>query len=264
MAGSSLVASDAAQVTLGRAGAGLVAAAIMIATIGSNNGIVLTAARVPYAMARDGLLPRWLGGVHPRFLTPVPSLAVQGAISIALTLISTEPSWRNSYNRLFTYVVLAEFVFYAMSCGAVIRLRHAAPDPRLRALGLPGARPPALDGELARQRKPERREHPAPHVSAVVVEMGGEHGQCVRAGAGRQRRQDVGGKAVRAEQLLEPRNRGRVSRLCDDVIRRLVDHVLVGGRGEPPRHGTVPRTRVGGDEGGERRGPHLVARVAPP
>src|SRR6266513_394139 len=106
----------------------LVAAAIMIATIGSNNGIVLTAARVPYAMARDGLLPRWLAGVHPRFLTPVPSLAVQGVISIALTLISTEPSSKDSYNRLFTYVVLAEFVFYAMSCGAVIRLRRTAPD----------------------------------------------------------------------------------------------------------------------------------------
>ena len=115
MAGSSLVASDAAQ-------------AIMIATIGSNNGIVLTAARVPYAMARDGLLPRWLAGVHPRFLTPVPSLAVQGVISIALTLISTEPSWKDSYSRLFTYVVLAEFVFYAMSCGAVLRLRRTAPD----------------------------------------------------------------------------------------------------------------------------------------
>src|SRR2546423_5296495 len=110
-AGPALLASHAAQVTLGRAGAGLVAAAIMIATIGSNNGIVLTAARVPYAMARDGLLPRWLGGVHPRFLTPVPSLAVPGAISIALTLISTEPSWRDSYNPLFTYVVLAEVGF---------------------------------------------------------------------------------------------------------------------------------------------------------
>src|SRR5881398_2830976 len=128
MAASSLVASDAAQVTLGHAGAGLVAAAIMIATIGSNNGIVLTAARVPYAMARDGLLPRWLAGVHPRFLTPVPSLVVQGVISIALTLISTEPSWKDSYNRLFTYVVLAEFVFYAMCGGAVLRLRRTAPD----------------------------------------------------------------------------------------------------------------------------------------
>ena len=122
MAASSLVASDAAQVTLGRAGAALVAVAIMIATIGSNNGIVLTAARVPYAMARDGLLPRWLGGVHPRFLTPVPSLVVQGIISIALTWISTEPSWKD------TYVILGEFIFYGMPAAAVILLRHTAAD----------------------------------------------------------------------------------------------------------------------------------------
>src|SRR5436309_1762354 len=126
MAASSLVASDAAQVTMGRAGAALVAVAIMTATLGSNNGIVLTAARIPYAMARDGVLPRWLAGVHPRFLTPVPSLVVQGIISIALTWISTEPSWKDTYSRLFTYVVLSEFVFYAMSCGAVLRLRYKA------------------------------------------------------------------------------------------------------------------------------------------
>src|SRR5213596_3428243 len=128
MAASSLVASDAAQVTMGRAGAALVAVAIMTATLGSNNGIVLTAARIPYAMARDGVLPRWLAAVHPRFLTPVPSLVVQGIIAIALTWISTEPSWKDTYSRLFTYVVLSEFVFYAMSCGAVLRLRHKAAD----------------------------------------------------------------------------------------------------------------------------------------
>jgi len=128
MAASSLVASDAAQVTLGGAGAALVAVAIMIATIGSNNGIVLTAARIPYAMARDGLLPRRLAGVHPRFLTPVPSLVVQGIIAIALTWISTEPSWKDTYNRLFTYVILGEFIFYGMSAAAVILLRHTAAD----------------------------------------------------------------------------------------------------------------------------------------
>src|SRR5438552_1849355 len=48
--------------------------------------------------------------------------------SIVLTWISTEPSWKDTYSRLFTYVVLSEFVFYAMSCGAVLRLRHKAPD----------------------------------------------------------------------------------------------------------------------------------------
>jgi len=128
MAASPLVASDAAQVTLGRAGAGLVAVAIMISTLGSNNGIVLTAARIPYAMARDGLLPRALARVNPRFVTPVTSLVVHGVIAIALTWISIEPSWKDTYGRLFTYVVLGEFIFYALSAGAVIVLRRRAPE----------------------------------------------------------------------------------------------------------------------------------------
>ena len=123
MALSPRVAASAAEVTLGAKGAALVAATILISTLGANNGIVLTAARVPYAMARDGILPRWLAGlghVHPRLLTPVPSLVVQGVIASVLTLAGT-------YDQLFTYVIFAQFLFYAMACGAVIRLRHTAP-----------------------------------------------------------------------------------------------------------------------------------------
>lgn len=132
VAHSTLVASDAAQVTLGRIGAGLVAGAILVSTLGANNGIVLTSARIPYAMARGGLMFRWIGGVHPRRLTPVPSLLVQGAIASVLALSGT-------YERLFTYVIFTEFLFYAAMCGAVIRLRRRAPDmPRpYRAWGYP-------------------------------------------------------------------------------------------------------------------------------
>ncbi len=132
VATSSLVASDAAQVTLGQMGAGLVAAAILISTLGANNGIVMTAARIPYAMAREGLMFRWIGGVHPRFLTPVPSLIVQAVISIALTLTG-------SYDQLFTYVVFTQFLFYAAMCAAVIRLRARAPamERPYRAWGYP-------------------------------------------------------------------------------------------------------------------------------
>src|SRR5438128_1957997 len=128
MAASPLVARDAVSVTVGAAGAQLVAAAIVISTLGANNGIVLTAARIPYAMARDGLLPQALARVDPRFVTPVTSLVVQGVIAIALTWISIEPSWKDTYGRLFTYVVLGEFIFYALSAGAVIVLRRRAPE----------------------------------------------------------------------------------------------------------------------------------------
>jgi APA family basic amino acid/polyamine antiporter len=132
VAASQLVASDAARVTLGAVGAGLVAAAILVSTLGANNGIILTAARVPYAMARDGLLFAFIGKVHPRWLTPANSLLVQALISIALALTG-------KYDWLYTYVVFAQFVFYALMCGAVIRLRRRRTDlPRpYRAWGYP-------------------------------------------------------------------------------------------------------------------------------
>lgn len=121
MAGSTLVASDAAQVTLGAVGAGLVAVAILVSTLGANNGIILTAARIPYAMARGGLFFRSQGVVHPRFATPVVALLTQGAIASALALTGR-------YDQLATYVVFASFVFYALSAGAVIWLRRTAPQ----------------------------------------------------------------------------------------------------------------------------------------
>jgi APA family basic amino acid/polyamine antiporter len=121
MAGSTLVASDAAQVTLGALGAGFVAAAILVSTLGANNGIILTAARIPYAMARGGLFFRAQGIVHPRFATPVVALLTQGVIASVLALTGT-------YDQLFIYVVFAQFVFYALSAGAVVLLRRRAPE----------------------------------------------------------------------------------------------------------------------------------------
>ncbi len=132
VAGSALVASDAASVTLGALGAAFVVVGILVSTLGANNGIVLTAARVPYAMARDGLLFRFIGTVDARWLTPANSLLVQAGISIALTITG-------QYDRLYTYVVFAQFLFYALLCGAVIRLRRRQADmPRpYRAWGYP-------------------------------------------------------------------------------------------------------------------------------
>jgi APA family basic amino acid/polyamine antiporter len=120
MAASELVASDVATVLLGPVGAACVAGAIMVSTLGSNNGIVFTAARIPYAMARKNLLPLSFAKVHPRFRTPAVSLTVQGGIACALTVSGT-------YVQLYTYVVFASWLFYAMSCMAVIVLRKKMP-----------------------------------------------------------------------------------------------------------------------------------------
>jgi len=121
MQGSALVAADAARVTLGAAGATLVTLAILVSTLGANNGIVLTAARIPYAMAREGLFFGWAARVHPRLGTPLPALVAQGIIAVALTFSGT-------YEELTTYVVFASFLFYALSAAAVFRLRRTRPE----------------------------------------------------------------------------------------------------------------------------------------
>lgn len=120
-AASSLPASDAARVTMGSAGAGFVALAIMISTLGANNGMVFTCARIPFAMARDRLFLPSVGTLHPDYGTPVVSLVHQAAVASALALTGT-------YDQLFTYVVFASWVFYALAAGAVIRLRYRSPD----------------------------------------------------------------------------------------------------------------------------------------
>jgi len=121
MARSAVVASDAALVVMGPLGAALVAGAIVLSTLGANNGLILTAARIPYAVGRAGLFFRRMGDVHPTFHTPWVALVGQGAVAVALAASGT-------YDQLFTYVIFASWVFYAMGCAAVIRLRAQAPD----------------------------------------------------------------------------------------------------------------------------------------
>jgi len=117
---SALVAADAMRVVLGTAGASLITVAVLISTLGSNNGIVFTAARIPYAMARAGQFFPWAARLHPRYQTPNTSLIAQGLWSAALAMSGT-------YLQLITYMVFVSFLFYALSCVAVIVLRRREP-----------------------------------------------------------------------------------------------------------------------------------------
>jgi basic amino acid/polyamine antiporter, APA family len=129
---SSLVASDAMRVVLGGTGAALITIAVLISTTGSNNGMIFTAARIPYAMAVEGKFFRWAARVHPKYDAPNFVLVVQGIWCAILALSGT-------FIQLAGYVVFVSFFFYAMSCGAVILLRRRDPAmPRpYRAWGYP-------------------------------------------------------------------------------------------------------------------------------
>ncbi len=118
---STLVAADAMKVVLGPAGGGLITVAILISTIGCNNGIIFTSARIPYAMARSGNFFQWAARLDPVRGTPNTALIVQGFWASALALSGT-------YNQLLTYVVFVGFLFYALSAAAVIVLRRREPD----------------------------------------------------------------------------------------------------------------------------------------
>jgi APA family basic amino acid/polyamine antiporter len=120
-AGSSLVAADAMRIVLGPIGATLIVIAILVSTTGCNHGIVFTAPRIPYAMARQGRFFPWAARLNPRYRTPNTALGAQGIWASLLAL-------SGSYIQLLTYMVFVSFLFYALSAAAVIVLRRREPD----------------------------------------------------------------------------------------------------------------------------------------
>ena len=116
---STHVAADAADVLLGGGGARMMAALVMVSTFGAVNGIILVGPRVYYSMARDGLIFRWLGDVHPTFHTPYRALMAQAVV--AGTLAAT-----NTYGALFGRVIYTEWIFFAAMTYGLVRLRRRA------------------------------------------------------------------------------------------------------------------------------------------
>src|SRR5213083_3747780 len=132
MARSPLVAADAAQAVLGRIGVGAVTVVVMVATFSTLVGSILTAPRIFFAMADDGLLFRQVARVHPRFQTPSVSIVVTGALGVVWVLLL-------NFDQLADQFVVAIFPFYALAAAAVLALRRRQPDrPRpVKVLGYP-------------------------------------------------------------------------------------------------------------------------------
>ena len=116
----------------GATGAALMAVAILLSTFGCNNGLILSGARVYYAMARDGLFFRSVGKLHPTYKTPAMSLVVQAVWICVLCLSGT-------YNQLLDYIIFAVLVFYILTIVALFVLRRTRPDAErpYKAIGYP-------------------------------------------------------------------------------------------------------------------------------
>ncbi len=116
----------------GSIGGSLMAVAIMISGFGCCNGLILSGARVYYAMAKDGLFFRSVARLHPGYKTPAISLMVQ-MVWTALLCIS------GTYNDLLNYVIFAVLVFYVLTILGLFVLRRTHPDAErpYKAFGYP-------------------------------------------------------------------------------------------------------------------------------
>lgn len=126
------VATAAMTQMLGAAGGGLMAVAIMISGFGCANGLILSGARVYYAMAKDGLFFPKVARLHPAYKTPAVSLMVQMVWTCILCI-------SGSYGQLLDYIVFAVLVFYILTIAGLFILRrtHAEADRPYRAVGYP-------------------------------------------------------------------------------------------------------------------------------
>jgi basic amino acid/polyamine antiporter, APA family len=126
------VATAVMQSMFGAAGATLMAVAILVSTFGCNNGLILSGARVYYAMAKDGLFFRPVAKLHPKHKTPAISLMFQMVWASVLCLTG-------SYGQLLDYTMFAVLVFYILTLLGLFVLRRTQPDvPRpYRAFGYP-------------------------------------------------------------------------------------------------------------------------------
>ncbi len=125
------VASAVAETIFGPVGASIMAAAILISTFGCNNGLILSGARVYYAMARDKLFFNRAGTLN-RNSVPAAALIAQSIWTSLLCLTGT-------YGQLLDYVIFAALIFYALTTVGLFRLRRLRPDAErpYRALGYP-------------------------------------------------------------------------------------------------------------------------------
>jgi basic amino acid/polyamine antiporter, APA family len=116
----------------GSIGGSLMAVAIMISGFGCCNGLILSGARVYYAMAKDGLFFRNVAKLHPTYKTPVISLMVQMVWTCVLCI-------SGSYGQLLDYIIFAVLVFYVLTIFGLFVLRRTHPEAErpYKAIGYP-------------------------------------------------------------------------------------------------------------------------------
>lgn len=111
------VATKAAQTFMGAAGIITVSLAFVFSSLGAMNASILTGARVPYAMAKDGLFIKYLAKLSDKSSVPFVSVLSQSAIAIVLAYLGT-------FDQLTEYIIFASFIFYVLVTASVFIFRR--------------------------------------------------------------------------------------------------------------------------------------------
>jgi len=128
---SSAVASDAIARILGSDGGKAIALAIFISTFGTAGIYTLSAPRIYYAMASDGVFFRKVAEVHPKFHTPAYAILFQTVWAIVLILF-----W-GTFENLISYVVFTDWIFFALAAASVFIFRRRSGEGAYKTPGYP-------------------------------------------------------------------------------------------------------------------------------
>ena len=122
--------ADAGSQFLGAAGGAIISAGAIVSITGNLNILLLSASRLPFAMAEQKQLPAFVGRIHTRFFTPYVAILITAGLMLILTL-------RSSFLAALTISVIARLFTYGATCLAlpVFRARREAPAALFR---LPG------------------------------------------------------------------------------------------------------------------------------
>jgi len=129
LANTQTPATSVMRLALGEKGATMIALAIAISTLGFLSQSVLTAPRVYFAMAQDGLFFRWLAWVHPRTQVPVFAIILQSAWTMVIMV-------SGSYDKILNYVISMDATFWMLTAACIFIMRRRSPAKS--AFAMPG------------------------------------------------------------------------------------------------------------------------------
>ena len=128
---SETFAAQAGEVLFGRSGAQVFSVIVVVTVLGSLAAIIMSAPRVYFAMARDGLFISAAAAIHPRFGTPARAIALQALLASSLVVLG-------SFNQIVSYFIFVVVIFIALTVAALFPLRRkSAHTPKYLTSGYP-------------------------------------------------------------------------------------------------------------------------------